>query len=264
MGSNIAPDGERQAPYSSVSQVSVPASSVAVRDLDRRQPFHTDTGSILGLYTLGKASQGGESKLASSGKIYNEMVKTRPDLVKILTEVSWIFDKYVWILLLMALRSLMRLSFGKEPAYTTRPLLHCEHEKIIFSFSRRQLLGSATSPRTGSIPTLNEEQVEALNVVQLLAERYSLVLNLEPGDMVFWNNLGLLHARNGFTDSAEQKRHLIRLWVHNDEHGWRVPEAIQQPWNEAFEQTPRQQLWPLEPIADREYVSTQQRSSGHG
>jgi alpha-ketoglutarate-dependent taurine dioxygenase len=77
-------------------------------------------------------------------------------------------------------------------------LIHLEAGKVVFSFSRRPLLGSVTSPRSRNIPDLNDRQVEALNMVQLLAEENALVLDLEAGDMLFWNNLGLLHARNGF------------------------------------------------------------------
>lgn len=101
-------------------------------------------------------------------------------------------------------------------------------------------------------------------MVQMVAEKQALVLNLEPGEMVFWNNLGLLHSRNGFTDTATQKRHLIRLWLHNDEHAWSLPRELQEKWQDAFDNPSRKQLWPLEPIADREYISTQQRSCGHG
>jgi len=215
------------------------------------------------LYTLGKAAHGGESKLVASGKIYNELAKARPDLVRVLAENSWVFDRYSQLLYVVIIR-LMPSSFGKQPAYNVRPLLHREDEKVIFSFSRRPLLGSITSPRTETIPVLTETQVEALNMVQLLAERHALTLDLVPGDLVFWNNLGLLHARNGFTDSSERKRHLIRLWLHNEEQGWSIPPAIRQPWEDAFENSSQRQLWPLEPITDRQYVSTQQRSSGHG
>ena len=144
-----------------------------------------------------------------------------------------------------------------------RSLIHLEEEKVIFSFSRRPLLGSATSPRSKSIPDLTDKQVEALNIVQALAERHALVLNLDSGDMLFWNNLALLHARNGFTDSPEHRRHLVRIWLHNDNLGWSIPQSIRGTWNEAFDDQKGRQQWPLEPIADRQYVSTQQRSSGH-
>lgn len=134
----------------------------------------------------------------------------------------------------------------------------------MFSFSRRPLLGSATSPRSKDIPDLSDKQVEALNMIQLLADHHALVLDLEAGDMLFWNNLGLLHARNGFTDSASHRRHLVRIWLHNDTLAWAIPPKIRQPWDEAFGDDSKQLTWPLEPITDRAYISTQQRASGHG
>ena len=129
-------------------------------------------------------------------------------------------------------------------------------------------LGRSTMNWHGPVQTWcrfsQRAQVEALKAVQMLAERHALRLDLEPGDLLFLNNLGLLHARNGFTDSSEQKRHLIRLWLHNDEQAWPIPLAIRQPWEDAFQNSSQTQLWPLEPITDRQYVTTQQRSSGHG
>lgn len=59
------------------------------------QPFHTDTGSILGLYALDKAAYGGESKIVSSWKIYNQLRRIRPDLVRVLADCDWVFDTYV-------------------------------------------------------------------------------------------------------------------------------------------------------------------------
>lgn len=57
------------------------------------KPFHTDAGDIIALYSLGEAECGGESQLVSSATIYNEIVKTRPDLVRLLSSPSWIFDR---------------------------------------------------------------------------------------------------------------------------------------------------------------------------
>lgn len=56
-----------------------------------KQVFHTDSGDIVSLFALNTAAQGGESKLASSWKVYNELAKTRPDLIKVLSE-EWPFD----------------------------------------------------------------------------------------------------------------------------------------------------------------------------
>jgi len=55
------------------------------------QVFHTDSGDIVSLYCLHPAAKGGESKLASSWRVYNEIAKTRPDLIKVLAE-PWVLD----------------------------------------------------------------------------------------------------------------------------------------------------------------------------
>jgi hypothetical protein len=45
--------------------------------------------------------------------------------------------------------------------------------------------------------------------------KLSLSMDLEPGDMQFVYNHGLLHDRTGFQDwdDPKQKRHLLRLWL---------------------------------------------------
>ena len=55
------------------------------------QPFHTDAGDIVALFSLSKSAAGGESKLASTWRVYNELAKTRPDIINTLAS-DWIFD----------------------------------------------------------------------------------------------------------------------------------------------------------------------------
>jgi hypothetical protein len=90
LGSAIAPENQRQAPYSSVGQ-----------------PFHTDTGDIIALYILGEAECGGESNLVPIATVYNDIAKTRPDVIRLLAEPSWVFDR-----------------FGLSPPYTVRSILY--------------------------------------------------------------------------------------------------------------------------------------------
>jgi hypothetical protein len=45
------------------------------------------------MYVQETAAEGGESHVASSAKIYNEIAATRPDVVHALADGSWIFDK---------------------------------------------------------------------------------------------------------------------------------------------------------------------------
>ena len=57
-----------------------------------KQVFHTDSGDIVSLFALGVAAEGGTSYLSSSWAVYNELAKTRPDIIKTLSE-PWNFDK---------------------------------------------------------------------------------------------------------------------------------------------------------------------------
>jgi hypothetical protein len=55
------------------------------------QPFHTDAGDIVALFSLSKSAAGGESKLASTWRVYNELARTRPDIIHTLAS-DWVFD----------------------------------------------------------------------------------------------------------------------------------------------------------------------------
>lgn len=58
-----------------------------------KQVFHTDSGDIVALFALETAAAGGASKLASTWRVYNEIARTRPDLIHTLTE-NWAVDRY--------------------------------------------------------------------------------------------------------------------------------------------------------------------------
>lgn len=45
------------------------------------------------MYALEVAAIGGESLLASSGKIYNEIASARPDVIHVLADGTWTFDE---------------------------------------------------------------------------------------------------------------------------------------------------------------------------
>lgn len=56
------------------------------------QVFHCDSGDIISLFCLSPAAQGGESKLASSWTVYNELAAKRPDLIRVLAADDWVVD----------------------------------------------------------------------------------------------------------------------------------------------------------------------------
>jgi hypothetical protein len=92
-----------------------------------KQVFHTDAGDIVSLFCLQTAQSGGESKLASSWRVYNELARTRPDLIKTLSE-DWVFDGLVPVLPISCNRYLLdelgmeiQLSHIQSSLYFTTP-----------------------------------------------------------------------------------------------------------------------------------------------
>jgi alpha-ketoglutarate-dependent taurine dioxygenase len=90
--------------------------------------------------------------------------------------------------------------------YSVRPLLFHEpaqgsfRERIIIQYARRGFTGFLNLPRSPGIPSITEAQAEALDALHFLAEKYSLTLDFQKGDIQFVNNLSIFHARDGFTD----------------------------------------------------------------
>ena len=91
---------------------------------------------------------------------------------------------------------------------------------------RDPLQGLPSIPRTKSLPHLTPAQLEALDVVQHIAQAHQRVLSMQPGNLTFVNNLGVLHAREAFVDSPTQSRYLVRLWLKNAELAWDMPAAL--------------------------------------
>lgn len=107
-----------------------------------------------------------------------------------------------------------------------RPLLYYHDQRVMMNFVRDPLLGLSWITRTPGLPRLTPIQVEALDVVQTIAEAHHLALNMQPGDLTFVNNFATLHAREAFQDSDTQSRYLVRMWLKNAELAWSLPAAL--------------------------------------
>jgi len=176
----------------------------------RAIPFHTDRCDILAMYALDVSAHGGESLLASAATVYNEIAATRPDVIHVLADPSWVFDE-----------------FNDPPSWHIRQLLHnFDGHGPGFCYSRRPLTGSWFSPHSEGIPNMTELQAEALDLVHFTAEANAVTIKLEVGDIELFNNFGNFHARNGFVDGTTGQRHMIRLWLKNRELAWKTPEPL--------------------------------------
>jgi hypothetical protein len=94
-----------------------------------------------------------------------------------------------------------------EKPYTTRPLLYLtpahdnSPEQVVIQYARRGFTGFLHLPRSKNIPPITEAQAEALDTLHFLAEKFSVTLDFQKGDIQYVNNLSLFHARDGFVDA---------------------------------------------------------------
>ncbi|KIM38282.1 hypothetical protein M413DRAFT_448017 [Hebeloma cylindrosporum] len=196
-----------------------------------KQVFHTDQGAdIVSLFALQTAAEGGTSRISSSWRVYNELAATRPDLINVLSQ-PWPVDE-----------------FGRDPPVTHRPLLYYIDSKIIIQYARRYFTGFQHLPRSKDIPPITEAQAEALDALHFLGEKFSLGLNFQQGDIQYINNLSIFHARDGFTDSPQKTRHLLRFWLRNEDLAWTLPESLKRLWKNTFNVNPQDQTFAIEPV----------------
>ncbi|KAK5654756.1 hypothetical protein OQA88_7081 [Cercophora sp. LCS_1] len=202
------------------------------------KPFHTDcVTDTLCLFTQNLAASGGSSVVASAYSVYNELARTRPDIIHTLAAPNWPFDTY-----------------GRDPAFYRRALMYFHDGRLVTSFSRRLLVGYPFAPRTAGIPGLTEAQAEALDAVHFAAKKLEIKPRMQRGDLRFVNNMALLHRREAFENpkglDAARGRHLVRLWLHNEDMCWKLPEPLRLAWARVFEDDDeeRKEHWDLAPV----------------
>jgi hypothetical protein len=169
--------------------------------------FHADACDYVGLLCLQTSMSGGESRVASSVTMYNQMLERRPDLLEILCA-----DMY---------RSRSgEVNPGEQPWF----------KQPIFSFSEGYFsatgLGAAIDKAQGlpGVPPFTEGQIEAIELYRQLAEECAVEIDFRPGDVQLLNNFVTLHTRRAFEDWPDEtkRRHLLRLWL-SDSNGRPIP-----------------------------------------
>ncbi|RDW76888.1 TauD/TfdA family dioxygenase [Aspergillus mulundensis] len=199
-----------------------------------KQVFHTDAGDIITLFALEEAAEGGQSYLSSSWHVYNELARTRPDLIHTLAE-PWIAEQGAEVI--------------SRPLLYHQPPTSDAPERLIIQYARRGFTGYWGKPRAATLPPITEAQAEALDALHYLAEKSAVALDFHKGDIQVVNNLSIFHARAGFTDSDEKRRHLVRLWLRDPELAWETPEGLKSRWEYVYAAVDAEKaVFPLEPF----------------
>lgn len=168
---------------------------------NRALEYHTDSCDIVGLLSLRTARSGGDSRVVSSVSIYNEMMRTRPDLAEVLFN-AFPTDRRG------------EIPPGMLPWFEL-PVFNW-HGGLLTTIYSGQYIRSAQAnfPQARRLTAVEHE---ALDHMDRLANDPSLNMSMtfRPGDIQFIHNHQILHARSDFEDWPEpqRKRHLFRLWL---------------------------------------------------
>lgn len=165
--------------------------------------FHSDQCDNVWLMCMHPAKSGGESLIASTVTIYNEMLKRRPELAEALIG-EFYNTKHG------------EVGPGEDPYY----------KLPVFSFHDGYFSARGASVHAlkafdlPGVPPPTDVQLEAFAYFQELARELPFGMDFRQGDIQVLHNHVAVHTRTAFEDypEAERKRHLMRLWV-NDDNG---------------------------------------------
>lgn len=172
---------------------------------------HCDSSDVVALLCLHHAKAGGESIIASSLTVFNEILRTRPEYLDSLAE-GFYFD-------------LRGEGATGDPDEVTRHKVpvFCYHDGRLSARYNQKTIEDGQR-KAGS--PLDCQAQEAVRYVGELALEKGIRFDMrfERGDIQILNNHTILHARNDFEDFPEpdRKRSLLRLWL-NLRDGRKLP-----------------------------------------
>ena len=174
--------------------------SVRLYRTRERLGFHSDGADIIGLLCLHPAREGGESLLASTATIYNEIVRRRPELVDDLFR-PFPFDRNE------------EQGAGEQP-YFEMLLAWFADDRFTMFYIGWYIRDSQRHP---TAPRLTRSQWELIDLIDEIAEDPAIhvAMTFRRGDLQLAKNAALLHSRTEFVDHDDpaRRRHLLRLWL---------------------------------------------------
>ena len=167
----------------------------------RKLEYHTDSADVVGLLCLQSARAGGESFIASSMTLYNEILARRPDLLAALFE-PFPTDRRG------------EVPDGMQPWFDI-PVFNWHAERLSCIYVRQYI--ESAQKNFPAARRLTRDQIAAMDLMDELANDPPIHLSMAfmPGDMQFLHNHQILHSRNDFENwpEPERHRHLLRLWL---------------------------------------------------
>ena len=161
--------------------------------------FHNDGGDAFMLLCLRTARSGGLSKLMSTGALFNEILRRRPDLARV-AQQPFHFDSRA--------QNPADIKVQSVPIFTW-------HAGFLNVLHKRRYIEMAQ--RFDEVPRLSGEQLAVLDLIDEICNdpAWQLSFTMQPGDMQIGNNFSTLHSRTTYEDhpEPERRRLLLRIWA---------------------------------------------------
>lgn len=163
--------------------------------------FHMDSGDIVGLLCRRTAKTGGESLVASTIAVAEELGRRRPDLLEVLKQPFY--------------HHYQGSQDPLQPPYYACPIIGSDPAHFTMRVNRKNIV--AAQRDFPELPRVTAVQWEAIDLLEaIMADpRFCFRMKLEQGDLQLVNNYVIVHSRTPFEDfeEADAKRHLLRLWL---------------------------------------------------
>ena len=158
--------------------------------------FHCDGADVVGLLCLDNATSGGASRIASSVTVFNDLLARDPRIA------ARLFAP-------LQLDRRNEEKPGEKPYSWIQPA--CFDGIRLRTFYHSDYYRSVSR----HIGALADDVRALLDSYDAIAEHEDIRLDMQlaPGDIQLLSNHTIVHARTAFEDGAEQKRHLLRLWL---------------------------------------------------
>ncbi|PCG99420.1 Taurine catabolism dioxygenase TauD/TfdA [Penicillium occitanis (nom. inval.)] len=185
-------------------------------------------------------------KLASSWHVYNQLRATKPEVLDEFANLPEKKKSKTY----GALHSRLSTLYG---IYSNPNQSRNQHQKPRSSFAQeayrtelflcdgKVILRASGQPTDSIFGTYN---VGPVGDVERMAQDSCTRLILKPGDLLFINNLAVLHA---VEDTRQGERHLVKLWLRNERLAWELPRGFQQDMDGLYDRRELRRVWALRP-----------------
>ena len=168
--------------------------------------FHCDGGDCIGMSCVRQAPFGGTNGLVSLFALYNEILANHPQHLDVLRQGYPLYSRK-----------------EKGDAESTKNLGRVQQTRIpVFAWHEGHMstwlniqLAELAAEVAGQ--AFSDVERDALASIEMLANRPEMQLTFkqEPGDVLFINNLAVMHRRDKYHDAEDsaQQRMLYRMWI---------------------------------------------------